>query len=266
MKLSLKMSQPAKDGAPFVVLIHGMGSAATAWKPLLPFLSESFNIITVDLPGHGLSPIKKNQAMDPKSIADLVVSEIKREFDVSEFHLIGNSWGGWVALEIAANYGGNVKSVLALAPAGMWMTTFVKRYPGATFLRLLAKSSSPLAPSLLKYEKSREFSFSNVSPQWRQFTYELCLDATIAMSRSVGYFPAWDGMLNKRFDSKIDPSIPISIVFGDSDNTLPAANCQEKLMAPAHANWITFENSGHAPMWDQPAKVAAELFSVAGVR
>ena len=34
-----------------------MGSAATAWKPLTPFLQERFNVITVDLPGHGKTPI-----------------------------------------------------------------------------------------------------------------------------------------------------------------------------------------------------------------
>ena len=77
--------------------------------------------------------------------------------------------------------------------------------------------------------------------------------------------PAWDGMLKKRFDSKIDSSIPVTIIFGDSDNTLPETTCQERTMAPAHVHWKIFEECGHAPMWDHPQEVAAEIFAVAGI-
>jgi pimeloyl-ACP methyl ester carboxylesterase len=36
-----------------LVLIHGMGSAATAWKPIIGDLKNKFKVVTVDLPGHG---------------------------------------------------------------------------------------------------------------------------------------------------------------------------------------------------------------------
>ncbi|MSZ00467.1 MAG: alpha/beta hydrolase, partial [Actinobacteria bacterium] len=50
-----------------VLLIHGMGSAATAWKPIIPALRKTSLVITVDLPGHGKSPMDFAQPMDPKS-------------------------------------------------------------------------------------------------------------------------------------------------------------------------------------------------------
>jgi hypothetical protein len=74
-----------------------------------------------------------------------------------------------------------------------------------------------------------EIGFESVSPRWREFSTELCLDATTAMANSPGYVPAWDGMLKKRFDSKIDPKIPVTIIFGDSDNTLPASTLPRTL-------------------------------------
>ena len=85
------------------------------------------------------------------------------------------------------------------------------------------------------------------------------------MANSPGYFPAWDGMLHKRFDSQIDPKIPVKIIFGDSDKTLPATTCQERTMAPQHSEWIIFEECGHAPMWDNTEKVAAHVLEIAGV-
>jgi pimeloyl-ACP methyl ester carboxylesterase len=265
MNLSLTKHSSTQTGAPHIVLVHGMGSAATAWKPLTPFLQERFNVITVDLPGHGQTPMIAGQAMDPISIGELVVREIKEQLGVTEFDVIGNSWGGWVALEMAASFPDSVRSVTALAPAGFWLATYVQRRPGASQFRLLTSRSAALAPSFLKYERSRKLGFGDVSPRWRDFSYELCLDATLAMANSPGYFPAWDGMLHQRFDSRIDSNIPVKIIFGDSDKTLPATTCQERTMAPQHSQWIIFEECGHAPMWDSTEKVAAHVMEIAGV-
>jgi pimeloyl-ACP methyl ester carboxylesterase len=264
MKLSMTLNKHGDKSAPHIVMIHGMGSAATAWKPLIPHLEEKFNIVAIDLPGHGLSPLSEDQPMDPKSLARLVVKNLEREFGVDTFHVVGNSWGGWVGLEIAALFPDRVQTVNALAPAGFWLATFNQRFPGHSLLRGLANNTKVLAPTFLKYEWARKFGFEDVSPQWREFSYELCLDATYAMAASPGYFPAWDGMLKKRFDSQIDPSIPVKIIFGDSDNTLPALVCQERSMSPAHAEWVILEKSGHAPMWDNPAAVARHIFELAG--
>ena len=265
MNISLTVHEAALKSAPYILLVHGMGSAATAWKPLTPFLQERFNVITVDLPGHGKTPIIAGQAMDPISIGELVVREVKEQFGVTEFDVIGNSWGGWIALEMAASFPDSVRSVTALAPAGFWLATYVQRRPGASQFRLLTSRSAALAPSFLKYERSRKLGFGDVSPLWRDFSYELCLDATLAMANSPGYFPAWDGMLHKRFDSQIDSKIPVKIIFGDSDKTLPATTCQERTMAPQHSKWIIFEECGHAPMWDNTEKVAGHVLEIAGV-
>ena len=98
-----------------------------------------------------------------------------------------------------------------------------------------------------------------MSPRWKEFSYEICLDAALAMANAEGYYPAWDGMLMKRFDSYIPPSIPVTIIFGDSDRTLHATTCQEKSVAPTHAKWIFFSETGHAPMWDSPLDVVDEI-------
>jgi len=264
MNITLTLHPSKSEAAPYIALIHGMGSAATAWKPLTPHLLDYFNVITVDLPGHGESKFTTGQAMDPASVAEQVVRQIESELGITRFDLVGNSWGGWIALEIAANFPEKISSVTALAPAGFWLASYVQRAPGTAALQFLAKNSALLAPVYLRYEWSRKLGFEDVSPHWREFSYELCLDATMAMAKSPGYFPAWDGMLSKRFDSKIADDIPVKIIFGDSDNTLPATTCQERAMAPAHSQWITIEKCGHAPMWDNVEAVANHILDMAG--
>ena len=247
-----------------ILLIHGMGSASTAWKTLLPTLDEKFTVVRVDLPGHGKTPLDAAQRMDPESLADAVVLTM-RSLGIERFHAVGNSLGGWISLELAAKYPTRIASVTGLAPAGLWMTPFKSRYPGGAISQMLASSLRVVSPLLMRYEWARKIGFENVSPRWRKFSYELCLDATIAMASSTGYFPAWDALLTKRFDKKIDPSIPVTIIFGDSDRTLPTETCQARSLAPPHAKWIIIEECGHAPMWDHPGEVLSEISMITGV-
>ena len=133
---------------PSIVLIHGMGSAATAWKPIIPSLAKQFKVITVDLPGHGQSTYSPMQSMDPTSLAKLVVKNLS-DIGVNDFHLVGNSLGGWISLEIAVLNPSQVKTVTALAPAGLWLTPFTSRYPGEIALKMMAGGVGKIAPSLV---------------------------------------------------------------------------------------------------------------------
>lgn len=245
------------NGSP-LLLIHGMGSASSAWKLIQGDLAHSFQVVTVDLPGHGETPLIKGSPMDPHSLALAVLHEMS-ELELKSFHVVGNSLGGWVALEIATSAPERVKSVTGLAPAGLWLNPYNVRYPATALARFLARSTSKFAPTALHFETARRLGFSDVSPRWSEFSYELCLDAVNAMAKADGYYPAWDGMLMKRFDGNIPEDIPVTIIFGDSDRTLPATTCQERSIAPAHAKWIIFPDTGHAPMWDSPQDVIAAI-------
>ncbi len=243
------------DG-PALLLIHGMGSASTAWKPIRSQLNRSFTVITADLPGHGESRLIKGQAMDPHSLATYLINALE-EFDA--FHIAGNSLGGWISLEMASSFPERVLSVTALAPAGLWLNPYNARYPGTALARFLSRYTHKVAPTALHFEAARRIGFSELSPRWRDFSYQLCLDATLAMAVAEGYYPAWDGMLMKRFDGSVPEKIPVTIVFGDSDGTLPPTTCQERSLAPEHSRWVLFPETGHAPMWDCPQDVIEQI-------
>lgn len=247
-----------------LVLVHGLGSASTVWKTIRADLNKDFTVITVDLPGHGNTPYVKGQPMDPHSLALNVLEQVSH-LGFDRFHLTGNSLGGWISLELTSAAPQHVISLTALAPAGLWLNPYNARYPGTAIMRFLARNTSKLAPTALHFESARKLGFYDVSPKWRQLSYETCLDATMAMAGATGYFPAWDGMLMKRFDSHIPESTPVSIIFGDSDRTLPATTCQERSLAPRHTRWIIFPETGHAPMWDAPLDVVDEIRKTANL-
>lgn len=260
-----RLNHKIVGSGPTLLLIHGMGSASSAWNLITPELSKKFTVVTIDLPGHGDTPYLENQPMDPHSLALAVLNEMT-ELGFEKFDLCGNSLGGWVCLEMACVAPDRIKSLTALAPAGLWLNPYNVRYPATALARFLAKYTAKLAPTALHFEMARALGFSDVSPRWREFTYSTCLDAAIAMAKADGYYPAWDGMLMKRFDGKISENIPVTIIFGDTDRTLPETTCQERSIAPAHAKWIIFPETGHAPMWDSPTDVISAIFDTAGVK
>jgi pimeloyl-ACP methyl ester carboxylesterase len=236
-----------------------MGSSSSAWKPIIPPLLDSFTVITVDLPGHGNTKLNPAQEMHPEALAQAVFATI-HTLGINEFHVVGNSLGGWIAFEMAVMQPSEILSITALAPAGLWLKPFQVRYPGTAVARMMASSLKLVSPVLLRYEWARKIGFGDVSPRWNEYSYEICLDATNAMAKAAGYYPAWDSLLKKRFDKTIVPSIPITIIFGDSDKTLPKETCQERSLAPSHAQWIIYERAGHAPMWDYPERIIDQIF------
>ena len=254
--------QKIGSGEP-LLLVHGMGSSHDAWKLLTPQLSQKFEVIVVDLPGHGGSRLPGGTRMDPQSLGDLLVHQMQ-SWGYEKFHVAGNSLGGWATLEMAATHPDRIQSVTALAPAGLWLVPETKRQSLGALSRYMATSTHYVAPHLLKYRWARKIGFSMVSPQWESLPLEVCIDATKAMGTSSGYFPAWDAMLGLRFDKEISPDIPVTIIFGDSDNTLPARYSQERSLVPAHSRWVVLPESGHAPMWDRPSEVISEILYTAG--
>lgn len=254
MKLITTLKQSSDQNHP-LVLIHGLGSASTVFKPIIPALLQDFRVITVDLPGHGESPFVKGLSMDPKSLGSAIFDTVKSNYGIERFHCAGNSLGGWIALEMAASQPDRILSVVGLAPAGLWLEPATSRSPSEASSYLLAKAFNPFIKPALRIKFLRKIGFETVSPRWQELSYETCYEASFAMTHCKGYFPAWDGMLNRRFDAKIPQRVPVTILFGDTDNTLPFNGSQERSLTPSHATWLTLDSCGHAPMWDHPEAV-----------
>lgn len=248
-----------------LVLIHGMGSSHDAWKLIAPHLAQHHEVILLDLPGHGLSKMPGGTKMDPSSLANLIIEQMQF-WGYEKFHVVGNSLGGWIALEMAARYPERISTAIGLAPAGLWLVPETKRKNLGALSRYMAVTTYPLAPHLLKYRWAKKLGFGMVSPQWESLPLEICIDAARAMGSSIGYFPAWDAMLGLRFDKNISSDIPVTIIFGDSDNTLPSQFSQERSLVPSHARWVVLPESGHAPMWDRPSEVVAEILDTTANR
>ncbi|MDX2266307.1 MAG: alpha/beta fold hydrolase [Hyphomicrobiales bacterium] len=100
-------------GAP-LVLLHGVGLRADIWAPQVNALCESFDVIAMDMLGHGASSLPpRGAALDDFS------SQVEALLDglaLDAAHLAGHSMGGLVALDFAIRHPARTVSLTALNP------------------------------------------------------------------------------------------------------------------------------------------------------
>jgi pimeloyl-ACP methyl ester carboxylesterase len=238
---------------PALVLVHGLGSAGNIWKSLIPELTKDFSVFAVDLPGHGVAGLHEDEAVDPQSLARAIVEEVSATHDVSEMHVAGNSLGGWIALEMGAIAPDKVKSVTALAPAGLWHQLPTSKYPPSFYdARILAKISQHFMRLAYHLPPLKALGYKKITHLWRELSFESCRDSVLAMANSKGYMPLWNGLRGRKFDSTVPAEVNVSIVFGDYDLTLPEEIAQHKSVAPEHSEWTVVDNCAHVIMWNYP--------------
>ena len=245
-----------------LLLLHGLASSRGAFNDLVPLLSQHFDVISVDLPGHGDSPrLGSGDVMTPASQAR-AVARLLDELAIDRAHLVGNSMGGWVALELAAD--GRAASVTGLCPAGLWEPP-VKRDITLEINRRLAITLAPVTPLLLHVAPLREFLFRNGVERPYRVSYHIARTTADGQRRADGYDEAHDGMLHRRFQraQEIPDTVPVTVLFGDNDKLLTVEQHQIRSLAPDHARWIVMPRVGHAPMWDDPEHSAAEIRATA---
>lgn len=82
-----------------IILLHGFPMNQTVWNDFIPLLSDRYEVITVDLPGFGESPLPK-QSFTIDEVADILLDWLTAQ-KILGSTLIGHSLGGYVALAMA---------------------------------------------------------------------------------------------------------------------------------------------------------------------
>jgi pimeloyl-ACP methyl ester carboxylesterase len=109
----------AGEGDP-VVCIHGLGATKASFLPTVAALADRHRVIALDLPGFGDSDKPLAAAYDAPYFADAGLALLD-ELGIERAHLVGNSMGGRVAIELALLHPERIEKVALLAPALAWL-------------------------------------------------------------------------------------------------------------------------------------------------
>jgi pimeloyl-ACP methyl ester carboxylesterase len=233
--------------APAVLLVHGLGGARLHWAPVLAPLARRYDVLVVDLPGHGDSPPSPSGAdLRAPALAARVAAAVA-ELGVRRPHVVANSLGGWTGLEMAAD--GAAASLTALAPAGLRIVPG-EPSPLLRINRTLALGLSRFADSLVANTLVRRIVYASGSADPAGLDADVARGVAWALRRSTDY----EGMLRAtrhiRFERREDVRVPVTVAWGDRDHILPSPANQNPELAPAGCRWVVLPRCGHCPMWD----------------
>jgi pimeloyl-ACP methyl ester carboxylesterase len=129
-------------GGPSLVLVHGLGGAASNWVELTPTLARSYRVLALDLPGHGgSSPLPTAPSLTP--FADVVRAVAEREA-LLPAAVVGHSLGGLVGLRLALRHPDAVRGLVLAASAGISSGTRAREVAVTTLV--LARPARLVAP------------------------------------------------------------------------------------------------------------------------
>ena len=110
----------AGQGDP-VVLIHGSGPGVTSyanWRLVLPALAENFRVVAPDMVGFGFSERPANIVYGVQTWADQVIG-LMDTLELPKAHLVGNSFGGAIALRVATQHPDRVGKLVLMGSMGV---------------------------------------------------------------------------------------------------------------------------------------------------
>lgn len=241
-----------EGSGPAVVLLHAGVADRRMWDVLVPTLSHSFRVIRPDLRGFGETPLAPVEYSDADDVSLLLA-----ELGVAHAAVVGSSFGGRVALELATLHPGRVSSLVLLCTAlrGPEPTPDVAAF-GAEEDRLLDSGDVTGAVALnvrtwLGPEATDDARALLSTMQQRAFEVQLAADALDPGPRP------------RRVD--VDPTaiaVPAVVVSGGHDLDLfkdVAAHLVQQIPGAesVHLPW-----AGHLPSLERPDAVLALLLDV----
>ena len=237
-----------------LVLIHGIGHTWRGWKPMLPQLERRFDVLAVDLPGHGHSAaLPAGTDSTPEALADAVEREmIGAGFDTA--HISGNSLGGWIALELARR--GRARTVTAISPAGLQHGR--EKQWGASILRgmrFFARSARPPEAALRNPVTRSLLAGPATARPWR-YDPDLLIEATAIFADNPGFEATLPHVLHAQPRGLTTLKTPVLLLWGKLDLILlPRQGGRfERLIPGAELRYIS--GAGHVPMTDVPDLLA----------
>jgi pimeloyl-ACP methyl ester carboxylesterase len=262
----LRVSTMSIGEGPDVVLIHGLGAAKSSFFDCAALLAKAgYRVHAIDLPGFGGSSKPSRAPYTAPWFAE-AVRGVMDALDIESAHLVGNSMGGRVALEIGLRWPKRVRSIAALCPA----VAFVKRdfHP---LVRLLRPEFGLLPHKLRRGIVERQL--------WSMFCDPDALDPSVADvvvdefqrhyssagARVAFYASARNIYLDRPFGeggfyprlTELQP--PALFVWGTHDKLIPAGFRRHVAEALPGAEQVVLDGCGHVPQVERPEQTVGML-------
>ena len=238
--------------------MHGFTDTWRTWELVLPALERRHDVLAPTLPGHAGGPPIEGEITDR-----LIADAVEQAMDDAGFvtaHIVGNSLGGFVALQLAAR--GRADSVVALAPAGGWAEyddAYRETMEYFITVQELLKTAVPQADSIVSTAEGRRRATEYFTTNFEHIPAELIVHLMRGSASCDAVGPMIDFALREGWHLDAERiTCPVRVVWGTADRILewPAAAARFLNDWLPDADWVELEGIGHCPQLDVPLETA----------
>jgi pimeloyl-ACP methyl ester carboxylesterase len=245
----------SERGDKCVVLLHGYLESMIIWEEFAALLYKEVRVVTLDLPGHGISMIR-GEVHTMEYLADCVAKTMEA-LGIERYSVVGHSMGGYVALAMLDNYSDRLESITLLSSFATADSEekcdrrrreieLVKAGKKSTMARLVPHAG--FAPQNTKRLKD-----------WIDDLEEL-----IEITEDEGVIAILGGMIERksRGEQLRDSGIPHMFIFGRHDYYIPVEVAEEMIAADPTAKVLWMEHSGHMGFYEEPELLAEAILAM----
>ena len=255
MQVHLRDEGPRNDPTP-IVLLHGMGSSLHAWEDWVAALRHKRRVISFDLPGYGLTGPSPDRIYGRERDVAFVIAVLDK-LRVGRVVLGGNSLGAGVSVGTAITHPSRVEALILVdggysapsssKPIGLYLL----ETPGINWVL------SHTLPRFLVEQGMR-----NVWGDPGKVTREM-VDRAVLLTQREGNRRAFIDRFTQRRPRAparlADIKVPTLIIWGGRDRLIPIEAARALHREIAGSTLIVFDDLGHAPEEEDPARTVAEV-------
>lgn len=226
-----------------IVMIHGLGASGRIWQAQKDFLQTDFQVVTLDLPGHGKS------AWMPVTLIEMAVDirQILGGLGISHFSLMASSMGGLLALEL---YRQAAQDIMRMSLVGS-IPKFTKapNYPaglGLDKIRMLSHQFDGDYAAILDIFFRSLFTMKERDSERFQWVKEMRQSEPLPRREALKHF--LDILAKTDYRDRISQMIcPLQFITGAEDYICPRAVMDWVAGHTDHARFDFIDGCGHLP-------------------
>ena len=239
-------------GDKVVVLLHGYLENMLVWEEFVPLLYKELRVITLDIPGHGISEVKGEiHSMD--YLADTLALALDK-LGIASATVVGHSMGGYMALAFAERHPERLDG-LVLLHSTPYADSEEKRKNRQREISLIKSGKKEL---LAHTAPEAGFAVENR----KRFRTEIeDLQQTIYLTEDAGIVALLNGMIERKAQSEMLHALnkPILFILGRKDGYIVAEVAEKMVAEHPEAKVVWLENSGHMGFIEEPQACAKAL-------
>ena len=242
----------SQAGEKCVVLLHGYLESMLVWEDFIPYLYKEVRVITLDLPGHGISVVTGEiHTMD--FLADTIADALKA-LGIEKCTLVGHSMGGYVALAFCERHPEMLDGLVLFSSTPNPDTP----EKAENRRREIALVKAGKKDMLARVAPAAGFAEQN---RTRMRDYIEDLTEQVFITEDEGIVALLNGMIARWDQNEMLRRSPVPQLFilGKKDNYIPPEAAEKIIAEHPQAKVVWLENSGHMGFLEEPEAAARAI-------